>query len=84
MDSTVGSHDTLKNEDLAAFLEVNPAVKLLGFYEEALGARKEPGNELEIRETLRRSARLRDVQGIKPDWIRKWVREWLVSMERIV
>lgn len=84
MDSMVGGHDALKDEDLADFLEVNPAVKLLEFYEEALGGGKEACNEMEIEKTLRRSAKLRDLQGIKPDWIRKWVREWLASMGRDV
>lgn len=82
MESMAGRRDALKDEDLADFLELNPAVKLLDFYEEALKARQEAVNEIGMGQTLGKSATLRDVQGIQPDWIRKWVREWLVSMER--
>ena len=80
IESTAGSHNALKDEeDLAAYLRANPAVKLLSFYEEALSGDKD-SNELDIQETLRRSAKLRALESIKPEWIHKWVREWLASM----
>ena len=34
MDPMVGSADTLQDEELESTLRLNPAVKLLGFYEE--------------------------------------------------
>lgn len=75
-----GSHQALKDGEIETFLRVNPAVKLLGFYEEMLGAKAEQGNVLEIKETERSSAKLRKLEGIKMDWIQKWVREWVESM----
>lgn len=76
-----GSDDILRDKELEAFLQVNPAVKLLGFYEEVLGGKGEAGNRLEIEETKKRSAKLRAVEGVKPEWVRKWVREWVEGVQ---
>lgn len=40
-----------------------------------------PVNKLEIKETEKSSAKLSAVEGVKAEWIQKWVREWVVSME---
>lgn len=76
-----GNNDVLRDEELEAFLQVNPAVKLLGFYEGVLGGEGEAGNRLEIEETKKRSAKLRAVEGVKPEWVRKWVREWFEGVQ---
>lgn len=72
-----GSNDVLRDKELEAFLQVNPAVKLLGFYKEVLGGKGEAGNRLEIKETMKSSAKLRAVEGVKAEWVRKWVWEWV-------
>lgn len=78
-----GSHQALKDGEIEAFLRVNPAVKLLGFYEEALGPKAEQGNALEIKVAERTSPKLQTVESVKADWIRKWVREWVTSMQQV-
>jgi len=65
--------------ELEASLKLNPAVKLLDFYDEVLGSKGEPGNDLEIRETMKVSGRLRALDSINAEWVRKWVREWMNS-----
>lgn len=52
------SHGTLNDSDLEARLRVNPAVKLLDFYEQILGAKKDPMNQLSMERTLETSAKL--------------------------
>ena len=78
-----GSHQALKDGEIEASLRVNPAVKLLGFYEEVLGPKAEQGNVLEIEVTERTSPKLQTVEDIKADWIQKWVREWVTSMQQV-
>ena len=65
--------------ELEASLKLNPAVKLLDFYDEVLGSKEEPGNELEISETLKKSGKLRALESINAEWVRKWLREWMNS-----
>lgn len=77
IESTAATGHKLHDGDLDAFLRVNPAVKLLDFYEEMLRAGTGPGNVLAIGETERRSARLRALEGIKAEWVGKWVGEWM-------
>lgn len=81
MELEADSHRALKDGELEALLRLNPAVKLLSFYEEMLGTEKGAPNRLEIKETARSSAKLRALEGIKTEWIQKWVREWIASME---
>lgn len=78
-----GSHQALKDGEIEAFLRVNPAVKLLDFYEDVLSARTEQSNILEIKETGMSSAKLRTLGAIQEDWIKKWVGEWVASMEPV-
>lgn len=73
----------MKDGEIEASLRVNPAVKLLGFYEEVLGPKAEQGNVLEIKVTERTSAKLQTVEDIKADWIQNWVREWVTSMQQV-
>lgn len=80
IEAMAGTRNARKDEELEAFLQVNPAVKLLGFYEEVLGSKMGRANELEIKKTERSSAKLRALEGIKADWIQKWIREWIASI----
>ena len=77
-ESTAGTHVTLADGALEAYLLVNPAVKLLGFYE-SLCREEGLGNELETKKTERSSTKLGALEGIKSEWVRKWVREWIVG-----
>ncbi|KAH8706029.1 hypothetical protein BGW36DRAFT_21546 [Talaromyces proteolyticus] len=65
-----------KDVDLQALLAVNPAAKLLDFFDDALNSQS-AGYSLEAAITAERSEKLRNVSAIKPEWIEKWVAEWL-------
>ncbi|PYI12696.1 acetyl-CoA synthetase-like protein [Aspergillus sclerotiicarbonarius CBS 121057] len=67
------------DEEMRDVVEKNPAGKLLGFFEGAVegGRGAEGGRVFETRRTAERSARLRAVEGVKAEWVRKWVREIL-------
>ena len=74
------SENKSADESLKTALELNPAAKLLDFYEAEMfstSARSGMGNELEIRETLGRSEKMRELRSVNAGWIRKWVREWM-------
>lgn len=61
--------------DVEAMLKVNPAAKLLGFYEKLA----EDGKTLEFEtsKTEEASSKLRAIGEIKPEWIERWARAWL-------
>ncbi|KAL4748747.1 hypothetical protein BDW72DRAFT_214572 [Aspergillus terricola var. indicus] len=64
--------------ELQAALEKNPAAKLIAFFEGLVAsANGEPDNILETWETAKRSEKLRGVPGVRSEWIKKWIREWL-------
>lgn len=65
-----------KDEYLQARLAKNPAAKLLDFFENVLEGQS-MGNSLETVTTAQRSEKLRNVSAIKPEWIEKWLGEWL-------
>ncbi|OOF90104.1 hypothetical protein ASPCADRAFT_179722 [Aspergillus carbonarius ITEM 5010] len=63
-------------EEMRTVMERNPAGKLLGFFENAVADRG-MSRGFETRRTAERSERLRAVEGVKEEWVRKWVREWM-------
>lgn len=77
MESTSGSKRN--DRDLEAALQLNPAVKLLAFYQDVLssstnkvGVFSSPeNNELEIRETVGKSMKLSALETIKTEWLQK-------------
>lgn len=71
---------TLADSDLETLLQVNPAVKLLAFYEEVLGNKETSNRSWDMRETMERSTKVRALEGIKEQWLRKWVRELFARM----
>ncbi|MCJ1466280.1 hypothetical protein MMC07_004899 [Pseudocyphellaria aurata] len=83
IEAAAGSRQALKDGEIEAFLRVNPAVKLIGFYEDLFITKAEQGNVLEIEETERSSAKLHTLEGLKVDWIQKWVQEWVASIQRV-
>ncbi|KAL8782765.1 MAG: hypothetical protein Q9195_009570 [Heterodermia aff. obscurata] len=75
----IQSTDGRRVAELETSLEFNPAAKLLSFYEHVLGSNETRGNQLEIGGTLKASEKLRGVESIQAEWLRKWVREWLAQ-----
>ncbi|KAJ6002607.1 acetyl-CoA synthetase-like protein [Penicillium sp. IBT 35674x] len=62
--------------ELQLQLSKNPAAKLLEFFETAM-AQTTPENVLDVQGTAQVSEKLREVDAVKPEWIQKWVQEWL-------
>ena len=61
--------------DVEAMLKVNPAAKLLGFYEKL--AEDGKMQDFDTSRTEEASPKLRAVEGIKPEWMERWVGAWL-------
>lgn len=70
------SGEGASEETLRMNLEKNPAAKLLDFFEEVASNRGHV--VLDTRNTARKSHKLRAIEGIKEEWIRKWVAEWMM------
>lgn len=60
---------------LEAMLQVNPAVKLLDFYQGLLVG--EEVSAMDGQNALQESQHLRGLDGIRADWMRKWVDGWI-------
>ncbi|KAJ5100641.1 acetyl-CoA synthetase-like protein [Penicillium angulare] len=74
---SVGQGDKgLDEKKLQLHLATNPAAKLLEFFE-ALVAQTQPDDLLDTQKTAQASTKLREVDGVKPEWVQKWVKEWL-------
>ena len=67
--------------DVEAMLKVNPAAKLLGFYEKL--AEDGKSVDFETWRTEAASSRLRAIEELKPEWMERWVRAWLADDERV-
>ncbi|VUC22344.1 unnamed protein product [Clonostachys rosea] len=65
-------------DDLATSVASNPAMKLMGFYRDALWESGPPARPMSINKALSASPTLSDMPRIRLDWMRKWVSEWLV------
>lgn len=66
----------LNDGELQALLSRNPAAKLLEFFE-GIMSQTERENVLDTRLTVQLSEKLQAVDAVKPEWIQKWVEEWL-------
>ncbi|OJZ83061.1 hypothetical protein ASPFODRAFT_141998 [Aspergillus luchuensis CBS 106.47] len=66
----------LGGKELQALLEQNPAAKLLDFFEGLETEHTQP-IVFESVHTAKMSKKLREVEGVRPEWLRKWIREWL-------
>lgn len=64
-----------------ALLKINPGVKLLSFYEEMAAGGDEGevrmGGKLSITNAGEGSETLRNLDGVNPEWMGKWVEGWL-------
>ncbi|PYI31348.1 NRPS-like enzyme [Aspergillus indologenus CBS 114.80] len=65
----------LEETELQLLLARNPAAKLLEFFEGLIG-QTESDNTLETVRTAEVSRRLQEVEGVQPEWVRKWIGEW--------
>ncbi|KAE8378762.1 hypothetical protein BDV26DRAFT_280790 [Aspergillus bertholletiae] len=70
------SGEILHDEELQALVARNPAVRPLGFFEEMMSQATRV-NVLDTQLTAQRSEKLQAVEAIKPEWIEKWVGEWV-------
>lgn len=64
----------LGSRDLEELLRVNPSIKLLDFYE-ALLVDRLPA--MEVKKATTASEKLRELRGIKGEWMQKWVKDWI-------
>lgn len=74
---TAGGGASSGDEELKQLLEKNPAAKLLEFFEAIAASDSKSDNVLDTRLTAQRSAKLRDVDEVKDEWIRKWIEGWI-------
>ncbi|KAF7896900.1 uncharacterized protein EAF01_009303 [Botrytis porri] len=71
-----GAGTILKDGELDETLKNNSAAKPLEFYEGVLGDGEE-SNVSEMEETKKASKVLKDLEGVKREWIAKWISEWV-------
>lgn len=76
VETKAGAGTILKEGELDKILKLNPAVKLLDFYENVLGDGG-GSNILETKETEKASNALSNLEGVKREWIAKWISEWV-------
>ena len=62
------------DKDVETLLELNPAFKLLEFYETASS---QPPSSWETQKAQHVSKVLRELEGIKEEWLVKWMKSWL-------
>lgn len=74
---TSASDSAAGDAELQALLEKNPAAKLLSFFEDIMSGESEATSFLDTKLTAQRSEKLRAVEGVKKEWIEKWVGEWM-------
>ena len=72
---TSDSSQPWAEENLEASLLVNPAAKLLDFFEEVLGSQDQKYNVFEIEKTLKVGPKLRSIPQFKFEWMQKWIGE---------
>ncbi|KAF1940667.1 ochratoxin A non-ribosomal peptide synthetase [Clathrospora elynae] len=63
------------NVDHAMLVQRNPAIKLLGFYEDS--SDKLLKLTLSIENTMKASKTLRDLEPLRDEWVTGWVKEWV-------
>lgn len=61
--------------DVERMLKVNPAAKLLGFYEKLTEDKKKL--DFDTSKTEEASSKMRAIGEIKPEWMERWIGAWL-------
>ncbi|KAI1340838.1 acetyl-CoA synthetase-like protein [Xylariaceae sp. FL0016] len=77
LQDSMGVADGKQGVEVAATAAVNPAIKLLDFYRDALWGSKAVWPPMSVQRAVQKSSALRELPAIKVDWMRKWVDEWL-------
>ena len=75
-ESMANSSEDADDVNLEAALRSNPAAKLLDFFEGLVASEKVSSNQLDFSETIKRSKSMQELEPIKDEWVRKWIREW--------
>ncbi|KAL8830924.1 MAG: hypothetical protein Q9191_001159 [Dirinaria sp. TL-2023a] len=83
MERQILSSKIVEKADLEKALQLNPAAKLLDFYEEIFRPADEPVSQFELQQTLRLSATLRNMHSLREPWIQRWVAQWLESLSNV-
>lgn len=60
---------------LEVMLQVNPAVKLIDFYEGLMAG--EGLSNVDGKNAAEASASLRDLHGLSPQWLERWIEDWI-------
>ncbi|RAL16033.1 acetyl-CoA synthetase-like protein [Aspergillus homomorphus CBS 101889] len=79
METATNRGQGVGEEDMQVRLERNPAARLLGFFEGLLATTSEDTTILETERTAEVSEKLRAVDGVKAEWLEKWMAEWLLN-----
>ncbi|KAF3391263.1 Iterative polyketide synthase CazM [Penicillium rolfsii] len=75
IENASGYQRTVSESDLQVHLKKNPAAKLLDFFDGLVSVKSD--NVLDTHDTASVSEKLRSIEGIKEEWVRKWIREWM-------
>lgn len=67
--------------NLEAALRRNPAAKLLDFFEDLVASETSSINQLAFSETFNLSEAMRELEPLKDEWVRKWIREWFAPVD---
>jgi len=68
------SAEKVQDSELEKMLVVNPAIKLLSFYE---GMTTDIFPKMDVKKAVSESKQLQELQGVKPEWMVKWVHGWV-------
>ena len=75
LDKVRADAEAADSANVEAMLKLNPAAKLLEVYTKFATNEKSP--EFETLKTEQASSKMRAIEGIKSEWIERWVRAWL-------
>ena len=73
--------DSSGGVNLEAALRRNPAAKLLDFFEDLVASETSSTNQLAFSETFNLSEAMRELEPLKDEWVRKWIREWFAPVD---
>ena len=75
LDKVRADAEAADSAKVEAMLRLNPAAKLLEVYTKF--AKDEKNLEFETVKTEKASSKMRAIEGIKSEWIERWVQAWL-------
>lgn len=57
-------------------IDINPAIRLLDFYESLLSDSDHHKLGFETADTVRESKELARLEAVKPEWMKLWLEQW--------